>query len=347
MKILIIRFSSLGDIILTFPIIRAVQSATWLKDAEIHFLTKPQFASLFTYHPFIKKTISYNPETDSLNNLISLLKKTHYDYVIDLHAKLNSFIVKRCIGAGKIATYKKHHFYRWLMAHTKFGKKLSPIHSTVDLYASALAKLGIPFSFDYRLELFLPPSPEAVISKFHLPLAKLRVAIVPGAAHPTKQYPLEYYNQLIQLIQESYDAHIILLGNSAERELTIRLAEGYPRTEVTDLAGKTDIIELACIINTADIVISGDCGPMHIAAALGKPQVAIFGSTHPKLGFAPLNRKAIIVQRDLPCRPCTLHGREKCPRRHFRCMRDISPQEIMEKIRVIKEDYENRTAVME
>jgi heptosyltransferase-2 len=342
MKVLIIRFSSLGDIVLTFPITRAIHS--WQEEAEIHFLTKPQFAPLFTYHPFVKRVIY---KTASVNNVISLLKKEHYDYVVDLHAKLSSFIVKKRIGASKTATYRKHHFYRWLMAHTRFGKKLSPIRSTVDLYASALDRLGIPFSVDHQLELFLPPSPESVIAKFDLPATQFRVAIVPGAAHPTKQYPLEYYYELIRLIRSNDGAHIVLLGNSDEKKLTESLAKDYSSTEVTDLAGKTDVMELACVLQSADIVISGDCGPMHVAAALEKPQIAIFGSTHPMLGFAPLNRKAIILQKDLACRPCTLHGREQCPQKHFRCMKDISPQEIMDKIKVIKDWYENRTAIME
>lgn len=345
MKVLIIRFSSLGDVILTFPIIRAIHN--WQENAEIHFLTKSQFAPLLAYYPFVSRLISYNTKTESLNDVIRSLKNEHYDYVIDLHAKLNSFIVKSRISATRRATYKKRHLYRWCMTHTKFGRKFSPIYSTVDLYATALKRLEIPFSSYYKLELFLPPSPESLISKFQLPTSKWRVVIVPGAAHPTKQYPLEYYDELIGLIQESYDAHIVLLGNSAEKKLTDSLVEKHSRTEITDLAGKTDVMELACIIQSADLIISGDCGPMHIAAALGKPQIAIFGSTHPKLGFAPLNRKAIILQKNLKCRPCSLHGRKKCPKKHFRCMKNILPQEIMESIKAIKDRYEIRTTVME
>ena len=98
--------------------------------------------------------------------------------------------------------------------------------------------------------------------------------------------------------------------------------------EITNICGELDLQQLVTAIDKMDVIISNDSGPMHIAAALEKPQITIFGATHPKLGFAPLNKNAVILSTDLECQPCSLHGSKACPLDHFNCMKQISVVDI-------------------
>ena len=130
---------------------------------------------------------------------------------------------------------------------------------------------------------------------------------------------------------ENYDVRIVLIGTEQEKNLTAELAS-VSETEILNLGGRTTLIESAVIIKHSDLFISGDCGPMHIAAAFEVPQIAIFGATHPKLGFAPLNPNANVLSLNLDCSPCSLHGNNSCPKGHFKCMKDLSPEMVIQKI---------------
>jgi len=328
MKILIIRFSSLGDVLLTTPIVRSIRKN--YPSAEIHFLTKKQFTPILENNPYINKIIEYDSQTDKFKNIIKKIARNQYDLIIDLQSKLNSFLIKLFTGNSKHVTYNKRHFYRWRLTHESLSKNLAPIKSTVYLYASVLDKLGIKLD-DEKLDIFLPENQDEIYSVFNIPNSAFRISISPGATHFTKQYPADYYSQLVDMITDKLNAQIILLGSKNEKKLTAQISNGCKK-KILDLAGETDIMDMAIIIKNSELFISGDCGPMHIAAALNIPQIAIFGPTHPKLGFAPINTNAVIIQKDLPCRPCSLHGREKCPKTHFKCIMDIKPEEIFEKI---------------
>ena len=335
MKILIIRFSSLGDVLLTTPVVRSIRKN--YPSAEIHFLTKKQYAPIIKNNPNINKIIEYDSKNKKFINLIKIISKKQYDLIIDLHSKLDSFWIKLLSGSCKKVTYNKKHFYRWQLTHKSLSKNLAPIKSTVSLYASVLDKLGIELDGE-KLDIFLPKNQNRIYSVFNIPNSAFRISISPGAKHFTKQYPVRYYSQLIDIMIEKLDVQVILLGDKFEKNLTTKIS-GNCKNKIFDLAGKIGIMGMAVIIKNSDLFISGDCGPMHIAAALNKPQIAIFGSTHPKLGFAPTNPNAVIIQKDLPCRPCSLHGREKCPEGHFKCMNDIKPEEVFEKVKKIKRKF--------
>lgn len=331
MKILIIRFSSLGDVLLTTPIIRTIRNN--YPSAEIHFLTKKQFAPILENNPNINQIIKYDSQTERFKNIIKKIAKNRYDLIIDLHSKLNSFLIKLFSGNCKKITYNKRHFYRWRLTHKSLSKNLAPITSTVSLYFTALDKLGIELDCE-KLDIFLPDNQDEIYSEFRIKNSELRISISPGVTHFTKQYPAKYYSQLIDIMINKFNAQVILLGNEYEKSLTIQIANNC-KNKILDLSGKTGIMEMAVIIKNSDLFISGDCGPMHIAGALNKPQIAIFGSTHPKLGFTPINPNSVIIQKEMSCRPCALHGRDNCPKGHFKCMMDIKPEEIFEKIESI------------
>jgi len=317
MKILIIRLSSLGDIVLTQPVAKVLREV--YPKAQIDFYTKKQFIDLVNTFGCVDNVLVWKKENfTNFGNLASFRNK--YDIVIDLHSKLNTFIIKRMIGVKKTVTYNKKHFLRWLIIR-KLTKK--EITSTVYLYFSALRKLGIERKFPFPE---LVPLKENFTNLGNLVSLKSfkKIAIFPGAIHKTKQYPIEQLAEFIDSISAEWNCKFIILGSKPEKELSEKLRD-QTKTELIDLCGKFNISQLISAIDLCDVIISNDSGPMHIAAALKKPQIAIFGATHPKLGFAPLNEKAVILKTDIPCQPCSLHGSKMCPKRHFRCMKDISP----------------------
>ncbi len=155
---------------------------------------------------------------------------------------------------------------------------------------------------------------------------KQLIGIFPGALHKTKQYPIEQTADVINNLSDKF--HLILLGSTNELSLSEKLVS-LSNKEVTNLCGKLTIFEMISAINDLDIIITNDSGPMHIAAALNKSQIAIFGATHPKLGFAPMNKNAIVLTADVDCQPCSLHGSTSCPLDHFNCMKSIMFTEII------------------
>lgn len=314
-RILIIRFSSLGDIILTKSVVD--QLRLQYPNSEIDFLTKAVFEPLVSTYFAVDNVFT---EYKSYYQLIKL-KKRDYSLVIDVHGKLNSWLAKKIINGEKTVTYdKKRRLRKKIVAH----KTDLSINSTVDLYNSVFDKLRRPFIF---------LNPVIKIKKINksqlLPSKnKLNLVIFPGATHNTKRVPQHHLISFINNFEHK-DTNFYLLGSNSEKELTHEIAQECEKT-CFDLAGKFNLVELVEAINEADVVITNDSGPMHIAASLGKPQLAFFGSTNVSLGFRPLNKKAIILTNPIECSPCTLHGEKRCPLKHFACLENITEESIFE-----------------
>ncbi len=316
-KILVIRLSSLGDIVLTEPTCRKLKDV--FPDSEITYITKPLY----------KKTVENFSGTDRVilwenkAKLLASLKKENFDLVIDLHDKFSSYLIKLFSGSKKV-TYDKKHFLRKMMTKHMTNKE---IYSVVDLYASIFDKLKINYSRKYPK---LIPDSESkqkineIFLNFGINRKETLIGIFPGASFNTKRYPISYLIKFISLVPESWNCRFILMGSRDDKAAAVEIHNSVNKKTV-DFTGLFKIHELIGVMNELDGFITNDSGPMHIAAALNKPQIAIFGSTHTKLGFRPLNDNAIIVETDTDCRPCHLHGREACPKGHFRCMTEIKP----------------------
>lgn len=312
MKILIIRLSSLGDIVLCQSI------CAWLRKqyplAEIDFICKQQFVELTSLMGCGLTPIVYQ------KTLIShlALRRRRYDLVIDLHNKFSSFLVRLAAAAKSSSVYNKQRSKRKAIVA---GDSKLAISSTVELYKSALDKLYLNVQLEApRLEL---PQQEL---PFLLPQASKLVMLFPGAAHFTKMYPKDSYKQLLKISPSGF--HYLLAGAPNEFELCNELQRSSPENS-TNIAGLLSFSQILVAIKASDCVISSDSGPMHLVAALEKPQIAIFGATHPRLGFAPQNPHAHILCANLDCQPCSLHGAESCPRGHFQCMLSINPQSLL------------------
>jgi len=324
MKILIIRFSSMGDIVLTTPVIHSLKQE--YPGAKLDYLTKSEYADIIVHNPDIDTIIKFNRNKDSIISLSKLIKSLNYDVIIDLHNNLRSLIIKTINLNTKKYSYNKKHLKRFLLTKRSFRKRIKPINSTVDLYKTALDKIGLQLK-TRKLYFYLPEEAIYIYRRFNLPESTMNIVIAPGAAHYTKQYPADYYAKLIDKLYEEFQPTFIMIGDKNDKKTVAEIKQNTDK-KIYDICGETNITELATIISVSDLFISGDTGPMHIAAAFNIPQIAIFGSTHPMLGFAPLNDKAQVVQKDLSCRPCSLHGRKKCPLKHFNCLREIGPTQI-------------------
>lgn len=311
MKILIIRFSSLGDIILTQPIIQELKRN--FPQAQIDYLTKKAFA------PLIKEFFEVDEVLFNYKSFrdLFLLKKRKYDLVIDLHNKFNSAISKIVINGKKTVTYnKKRKLRKQIVAHkTSFS-----INSTLDLYYSVFTKLGLKHEFS-EPEIKIKQKTELLPNK-----NKLNVIIFPGATHNTKRIPCQKIISFINDYEHPF-TNFYLMGSPDEKMITESIAKQVNK-ESFDLAGKFNLCELVSAMNEGDIIITNDSGPMHIASALRKAQIAFFGSTNISLGFRPLNKKAVIISAPTKCSPCTLHGLKECPLKHFDCMQKISVDTI-------------------
>lgn len=319
-RILIIRFSSLGDIVLTKAIVDQLKNI--YPNAQIDYLTKPAFKQFVTTYFSVNSVFTEYKSYSQLRNL----SKRKYNLVLDLHSKLNSWLAKRIIRGQKTVTYNKKRALRnKIVAH----KTELSINSTVDLYNTVFDKLKAPYTFIEPVIKVPTKTLNLLPSK-----ANMNVVIFPGATHNTKRIPKQ---KLISFINnyEHNNTNFYLLGSKGEKELTQEIQKDITKPSF-DLAGNFNLVELVEAINEADLVITNDSGPMHIAAALRKPQIAFFGSTNVTLGFRPLNKNAIILTSPINCSPCTLHGQKECPLKHFDCMENIQVRAIFEAYQKLK-----------
>ncbi len=315
MKILVIRFSSMGDIIYTTPVVRCLKKQ--LPDAEVHFLTKPAFKYIYDNNPHVDKLLLLKP---ALSETIAEIKAEGYDYIIDLHNNLRTAIIKLRTGI-RSSTYKKQTIRKWLSL--KFNLKLMPPTHLVDRYLKAVRFLGVtndgkPIDYyikqDYQLPALLPASHQNY------------VAFVIGATHFTKRMP----NKKIISICRQINSPIILLGGNDVKANGDEIAAAIG-TNIYNACGVTTLDESVFLVSQAKSIIGFDTGLTHIAEAFDRRIVSIWGGTVPDLlGVQPYMVKDVLVAGiDLSCRPCSKFGLEKCPLGHFKCMHDIPEEPII------------------
>jgi ADP-heptose:LPS heptosyltransferase len=327
-KILILRFSSIGDIVLTTPVVRAIK--TQLDDVEVHFCTKEQFGFLVESNAYVDKVHLLK---DDFNALVQTLAFEQYDFIVDLHNNLRTKRLKAKLKVESKA-FNKLNWEKWLLVNLKVDK-LPNIH-IVDRYMEAVAPLGIKGDA-LGLDYFIPEKDE--IEKDWLPKTHQQeyVAFAIGGNHKTKQLPLDRMIELCDKINKP----IILLGGKEDEALGAKIEDFFDRKydreelkEPLNELGKKAIIYNACgkfnfnqstsIVKGATYVFTHDTGLMHVAAALNKHIFSIWGNTIPEFGMYPYRTKfTILEKKGLKCRPCSKIGFEKCPKGHFKCMNEI------------------------
>ena len=311
LKFLIVRFSSIGDIVLTTPVIRCLKKQ--VKDCTIHFVTKTQYASILKSNPYIDNVIEYHKDWDML---MRELKSTSYDYIIDLHHNARTLRLKKMLGASSFS-FNKLNINKWLLTALKINT-MPKVH-IVDRYMATLSKFNV-VNDGKGLDYFIPEMDE--IKQADLPLAHVfgYIGLVIGAAHNTKKLPVKKLKELCSKIHYP----IILLGGKEDRAIGEEIAD-IDRGHVYNSCGKFSLNESADIIRKAKLVITHDTGLMHIAAAFKKPIISIWGNTVPAFGMTPYYGNvqmpnALFEVNNLRCRPCTKIGYNSCPKKHFKCM---------------------------
>lgn len=314
MKILIIRFSSIGDIVLTTPVIRCLK--TQVKDAEIHFLSKEIFSDLLVNNPYIDKLHLLNK---SFKDTLKQLKDENFDYIIDLHNNIRTFRVKINLRK-KSASFNKLNMKKWMLVQFKIN--LLPEIHIVDRYFETCKYFNIT-NDNKGLDFFIPD--DEYISKNQLPknFQDNFGVLVIGGKHFTKQIPDTI---LIELCKTT-KIPLILLGGKEDRIKAEQIRKQAENSDIFNACGSFSINQSASIIEQSQLVITSDTGLMHIASAFNKKIISVWGNTVPEFGmypYLPNEQKAEIIEnKSLKCRPCSKIGFEKCPKNHFDCMNKI------------------------
>ena len=331
MKILIIRFSSIGDIVLTTPVVRCLKEQLGV---EVHFLTKRNFEKILLSNPHIDRVFSIDKK---VSEVLELLKKEGYNAVIDLHANLRSLQVKFGLGVRSYS-FDKLNFEKWLMTNLKINR-LPPIH-IVDRYLETVAPLGVK-NDGKVLDFFIPKEDEINVlsnekglipSNFFKNGDSKYIAFVIGAAHATKRLPTEKIIEICNKIE----LPIFLIGGKEDAERG-ELIVSKSTTYIVNLCGKLNLNQSASIVRQAEKVITHDTGLMHIAAAFGKDIISIWGNTIPEFGMTPYLPTAsshIIEVENISCRPCSKIGHDACPKGHFSCMNKMDISSVIAALKI-------------
>jgi lipopolysaccharide heptosyltransferase II len=332
-NILIIRLSSIGDIILTTPVIRAVKKQ--FPDARITFLIKKEFIDLVKYNPNIDAilTVDKSKGRHGLKELREQIKNEKYDWIIDLHKNLRSTYLKRGSGAVYKTKYPKLIFKRTLLVKLGINlyKTIRPVYLR---YFEAVKKAGITYD-NLGTEVYYPAEDENIVREKLLlegyENTSSIVVLCPGAKHATKQWLPERYIEVAKKLIAEKKFTICLAGGREEIQLCedIKNAVGQ---KIISLAGSLSLLQSAALLKMGKLCVVNDSGLMHLAQSQKTPVLAIFGSTTKELGFFPFEENSVVVEYPISCRPCSHIGREKCPKEHFKCMKEIQVEDVMKGI---------------
>lgn len=321
MKLLVIRFSSIGDIVLTTPVLRCIKKQ--LPGTELHFLTKERYRSILEANPYVDKIITLGL---SKTLMMHQLKTEEYDAIIDLHHNLRTWEVKRALKGVPAYSFHKLNWQKWLMTACKINRL--PQQHIVDRYLATTSGFGV-MNDGEGLDYFIPE--EQHVKANDLPLSHQMgyVALVIGAAHATKQLPADRCIELCRRIS----LPVVLLGGKVDFARGEEIAR-HDHIKVYNACGKFSLHESADLVRKSLLVITPDTGLMHIAAAFKKPIISIWGNTIPAFGMTPYYGRHQVPQHisevQLGCRPCSKIGHDACPKKHFNCMQQQDLPQIQE-----------------
>lgn len=319
-KFLFIRFSSIGDIVLTTPAVRCLKKQ--LPDAEIHYLVKNTFKIIPESNPYIDKVHVFD---NDLSAVIEDLKKEYITYVIDLQKNLRSYRIKQKLPFVAFS-FNKLNIEKWLLTNFKINR-LPGIH-IVDRYLQTLDLFDI-WNDGEGLDYFIPKNQEVDTASLPPAFQQNYIGLVVGAAHATKRLPIEKIKGLVEMIRKP----VVLLGGPSDVDLAEEIARINPLITY-NACGKYSLHQSASLVKQAKLIISHDTGLMHIASAFKKDILSVWGNTVPGFGMYPYfpgKSSEIFEVQGLSCRPCSKIGFKKCPKGHFKCMNDISLEAIARK----------------
>lgn len=320
-KILVIRFSSIGDIVLTTPVIRCLKSQ--LDNVELHILTKTQYSLLFESNQNVDKIHKWG---EGNNEVINSLKSEEFDYVIDLHNNIRTKKIKTLLKS-KAYSFPKLNVQKWLYVNFKWNK-MPDVH-IVDRYFEAVKELGVKNDL-LGLDYFIPNKDELDLSGQYGTADIVSVAI--GAQFATKRLPV---SKMVEVLSD-IKIPIVLLGGKEDYAIAEQIIE-LSDSSIFNACGKFNLNQSASVVRQSKVLLTHDTGLMHIAAAFDTPIVSVWGNTVPEFGMYPYKPQnedlySIHEVKGLSCRPCSKIGFQKCPKKHFNCMNEQNVKEIAKSI---------------
>ena len=319
-KFLIVRLSSIGDIVLTTPVVRMLKEQ--VNESEIHYLTKPQYASILESNPYVTKVHIYK-EKDK--EFIDNLRDDFFDYIIDLHKNIRTHFFKNKLGIHTF-TFDKLNWEKWIMVN--FKKNKLPKKHIVERYLESTKVFDVE-NDNKGLDYFIPAKDEVNLLSLPEEVAFGYVGFAIGAQHFTKRLPSEKIIEICQKLEKS----VILLGGKEDFEAAEIIKASVTNNSVYNACGKYNLNQSASLVRQAKLIITNDTGLMHIAAALKKRIISVWGNTIPEFGMYPYlpDANSIIIEvENLKCRPCSKIGFKKCPKKHFKCMQNIESKKVAE-----------------
>ncbi|MBN2288140.1 MAG: glycosyltransferase family 9 protein [Candidatus Glassbacteria bacterium] len=333
-SILLVRFSSIGDVLLTTPVIRAVRRR-W-PGSRVSFLVKDTFAPLLEGNPYLDEIIPFS-SGGGVRELMSLsdsLKRKRLFLLADLHDSLRSRLLRTLVPAVETVVYSKQLWKRSLLIYGRLDLFGERILSVPERYAKPLAGLGVELD-SAPCELY-PGERERDLALEKIrgcwPAGNRLLAVAPGSAWPTKRWPPASFAAAAAGLAQSYGLKVLLLGSGDDSGACRAVEDALDRrVERLNLAGALPLAASAAAVAQSSLLLTNDTGLMHVATAVGTPVVAVFGCTTRHLGYFPYRSEAArVVEAELWCRPCTHNGRRRCPLGHFRCMKSIGPERVAE-----------------
>jgi ADP-heptose:LPS heptosyltransferase len=321
MKVLVVRFSSIGDVVLTTPVVRALKEQR--PDCEIHYITKKPFKSLLEHNPHISKVYTFQK---SVKEILPELKGERYDQIIDLHHNLRSVLLSLYLGV-KASRFRKLNVRKWLLVNLKW--KVMPELHVVDRYFRAVASLGVK-NDQKNGELFLRPEDHVDVNQNLGVDVSGYLAIAIGAQFATKRMPSELLVKALSKI----DTPVVLCGGESDTELALAIVNALPEKVIVNACGNFTLLQSASIVSQSAAILTNDTGLMHIASCFQIPTVSVWGNTVPELGMYPYfpqdkSRYSLHQAEGISCRPCSKIGFQECPKGHFNCMQQQNAEEIV------------------
>jgi lipopolysaccharide heptosyltransferase II len=330
-KILVIRLSSIGDIILTTPLLRSLR--TTYPTAHISFVIKKQYADLLAGSPFVNELILFDKKEGfvGLRKMKHRLRERRFDVYIDIHKNWRSRYLRMGLGVKLATTYPKYIFRRTLLVWFKLNlyKKLKPVYLR---YFESVRKLGIQDDGQGTEIHVQSPAIGKVRNMlieagfgFNAPL----VIICPAATYSNKRWKAAGFVETARALILQRSAFIVVLGGKEDVDLCREITESF-QTGAVSMAGRLSLSESAALLRFAGLVIANDSGLLHLAQSQKKPVIGIYGPTTRELGFFPIDQQSTVIEVELPCRPCTPKGLNYCPKKHFRCMNSIPADRVIQ-----------------
>ena len=330
-KILIIRLSSIGDIILTTPLLRSIKKT--YPNASITYITKKQYAGLLADSPYINQLIAFDKSEGfrGLSKIKRSLRSQHFDAFLDLHKNWRSRFLRLGLGAKSITTYPKYIIRRAFLVRFKINlyRHIRPVYLR---YFEAARKLGIEYDGEGS-EIHFPEAATdkvtGILSSRGYKAGTPLVVICPGATYFNKKWLADGFVKTARHLINERSVFIIIHGGNDDKDQCENIAADIGQGAFS-LAGTLSLPESAALLRLSNLVIANDSGLLHLAQSQKRPVVGIYGPTTRELGFFPIKQNSTVVETSLPCRPCTPKGLNHCPKVHFRCMKDITPEMVIE-----------------